>query len=144
MGSIKNQIKKLEKEYHKDKQIYLDLLKAEGSSKNPDKEKIRDLKNEMYAVVDDVYTPQINVLKTKYYIMLINKYNLYIPFDYGDNKYSENSDYGIYFTNLGFIECKKMIDSEKDRRIKLTGFIISTVTGIIGALIGLLSVIKLL
>ncbi len=139
MKSIKSKIKKLEKEMQKERQTYVKLIKAENSKSNPDKVKIRDLEYEMFSVVDEIYISEINVLKTDYYNMLINKYNLYLPFEYGDRKFVEQSAYGIFFTNLGFLECKKIIDNEKELKMKR----VSTYTGIIGALIGLVSVIKL-
>lgn len=139
MKSIKSKIKKLEKEMQKERQTYVNLIKTENTKSNPDRVKIRDLESEMYSVVDEIYISEINVLKTDYYNMLINKYNLYLPFEYGDSKFVEQSGYGIFFTNLGFLECKKIIDNEKELKMKR----ISTYTGIIGALIGLVSVIKL-
>ena len=49
---------------------------------------LRNLINEMYSVVDEVYISQINVLKTDYYKMLLNKHNLYLPFEHGDEKFA--------------------------------------------------------
>jgi hypothetical protein len=84
----------------KERQTYVNLIKAENTKSNPDRVKIRDLESEMYSVVDEPYISEINVLKTDYYNMLLNKYNLYLPFEYGDRKFVEQSGYGIFFIQI--------------------------------------------
>lgn len=136
------ELKKYNKEIDDNDKHYKDRIE-EAKKNNKTEEDIRMISDEWRAVNQD---PELNIqiLETKFLIRKANKYNVPWPRTSESENWSDwQNIFGIrYLSDKGRFRLNKLIRQEKKERRE--GFIqlITVITGLIGAAIGLMSFIS--
>jgi hypothetical protein len=135
-------LKKYNKKIDENDKLYKDLIEKAKRNNKPE-EDIRKISDEWRAVNIDPEL-DIKILETKYLIKRANKYNVPWPRNSESENYSDwQNDFGIrYLSDEGRFRLNKLIRQEKKERRE--GFIqlITVITGLIGAVIGLIAFIS--
>lgn len=144
MKNIKKKIRILRKDRQKELLAYGESIDEEKSKDEPDRDKIRLLRMEMGSVLYQSYDVEIDYLETQQYRSLLGKCELPLPHIEDEMYWEKDAWDRMVLTTLGKHECRLTIRAENKAKIETIALFVTMMTGIIGAIIGLLSVILLL
>ena len=137
--NLKKNVKKARKALKSEEEAYLKVIK-EAKKEGKDKKEIEKIYWEMRSV-NEPYELDLKVAESRLLVAKARHYSLFVP-DYTDETKWEN-DYGYrYLTENGQLELINFIRKERRERVDLITKIGSVVIGLIGVLIGLVSIIK--
>ena len=144
MENIKKKLRDLRKGRQEELLAYEKSIDDERTKGEPDWDKIKELKTDMGSFLYQCYDVEIDYLETQQYCSLLGKCELPLP-NIEDETYWEKDAWNrMVLTTLGKHECRLTIRAEKKAKIETIALFVTMMTGIIGAIIGLLSVILLL
>lgn len=138
-SDLKKKVKNARKALKSEEEVYLKLLK-EAKKEGKDHKDIEEIYREMTSI-NGPYEFDVKVAESRFLVAKANHYSLFVP-DYSDKTKWEN-DYGYrYLTENGQLELINAIRKERRERVDLITKIGSVAIGLIGVLIGLISIIK--
>jgi len=136
---LKNKVKKARKALKSEEEAYLRIIN-EAKKEGKDEKKIEDIYWEMRSV-NEPYELDLKVAESRLLVEKARHYSLLVS-DYSDETKWENDHGYRYLTGNGKLELINSIRKERRERADIITKIGSVIIGLIGVLIGLISIIK--